>query len=324
MKHIFIINPIAGKGNYQHDIEKNINNYYAYKEIEYDIYITKYKGDAKRFVVSKCEEYVPYVFYSCGGDGTLHEVVNVACNYEHVCVGLIPCGTGNDFVRNFDNIANFKNIDAQIKGKSVNIDLIKIIDEYAVSVCNIGFDADAAFNMHKFKKIPFITGTGCYILSVLYCLLKSLGKNLHIELDDSEKISGRYLLSVIANGHSYGGGYKCAPLAIVNDEILDVCLVKNISRLKILSLLKSYKEGTHLEKDNIKKYITYRKCKKVKIKSDNPINLCIDGESYVYDEVDFEIVHNAFKFWVPKGSLVQNYLNINKEEKTNENTDCRG
>lgn len=313
MKHIFIINPIAGKGKYQHDIENNINNYLAYKDIEYDIYITKHKGDAKRFVISKCEEYVPYIFYSCGGDGTLHEVVNAACNYEHVNVGLIPCGTGNDFVRNFDNAINFENIDAQIKGESVSFDLIKIRDEYAVSVCNIGFDSDAAFNMHKFKKIPFINGTGCYILSVLYCLLKSLGKNLYIELDDREKISGKFLLCVVANGHSYGGGYKCAPQAKINDEIIDVCLVENISRLKILGFIKSYKVGTHLEKNNIKKYVMYRKCRNVKIKSDNPINLCIDGDSYIYDEADFQIVHNAFNFWVPKGTTVQNQEIISKE-----------
>jgi len=151
--------------------------------------------------------------------------------------------------------------------------------------------------------------------------MKSLGKNLCIELDGKEKIKGKFLLSVVANGHSYGGGYKCAPLAEINDEILDVCLVENISRLKILSLIKSYKVGTHLEKSNIKKYITYRKCKNVKIKSDNLINLCIDGEGYTYDEVDFEIVHNAFNFWLPKGATIQNHENImRKETKKNENT----
>lgn len=305
MNHIFIINPIAGKGKYQHDIENNINSFLKDKALDYDIYITKFKGDAKRFVIKKCEEYVPCTFYSCGGDGTLHEVVNVACNYNHVNVGLIPCGTGNDFVRNFENTMNFQNIEAQIQGESVHLDLIKINNEYAVSVCNVGFDADAAFSMHKFKKVPFITGTGCYILSVLYCLLKSLGKNLEVELDSGEKIKGKFLLGVVANGHSYGGGYKCAPLAEINDEVLDVCFVKTISRLKILGLIKSYKAGTHLENNNIRKYITYRKCKNVKIKSYSPINLCIDGESYIYDDVDFEVVHNAFNFWIPKGSEIQ-------------------
>ncbi len=316
MRHIFIINPVAGKGKYQHNIENNINDYLFNKDKDYEIYLTKYKGDAERFVLEKCEENIPCVFYSCGGDGTLHEVVNAACRYEHVYVGLIPCGTGNDFVRNFRNATNFEDIESQIQGGSVNLDLIKIKDEYAVSVCNIGFDADAAFNMHKFKKIPFINGNGYYILSVLYCLMKSLGKDLYIKFDDEEKIRGKFLLCVVANGHSYGGGYKCAPLARINDDIIDVCLVENISRLKILELIKSYKEGTHLEKINIKKYITYKKCKNVKIKSNKPINLCIDGESYIYDDVDFKIEHNALKFWVPKGTDIQR-RKLNKNANIN-------
>ncbi len=316
MKHIFIINPVAGKGKYQHNIEKNINSYLSDKDNDYEIYLTKYKGDAERFVSEKCKEYIPCVFYSCGGDGTLHEVVNVACRYEHVYVGLIPCGTGNDFVKNFSNVINFEDIKSQINGESVSLDLIKIRDEYAVSVCNIGFDADAAFNMHKFKQIPFINGNSCYILSVLYCLMKRLGKNLCIELDGAEKISGMFLLCVVANGHSYGGGYKCAPLAKIDDEIIDVCLVDNISRLKILGLIKSYKEGTHLDKGDINKYIKYKKCKNIKIKSNKPINLCIDGESYIYNDVDFEIAHNALKFWLPKGTAVQG-RKMNKNENIN-------
>lgn len=304
MTHIFIINPIAGKGKNQHDIIKNINDLYKDKNIEYEIYITKFKGDAKGFIVRKCEENVPYIFYACGGDGTLHEVINAACPFNHVIVGHIPCGTGNDFVKNFENEDNFNNINAQIQGESAYIDLIKVKDKYAASVCNVGIDADAAFNMHKFKKIPFITGTTCYILSVLYCLMKSIGKNLDVEFDNNYKIHGRFLLGVVANGHSYGGGYKCAPLANINDGILDVCLVENISRLKILNLLNSYKVGAHLDNENVKKYISYKKHKKVKIKSDRPINLCIDGEKYTYDELDFEIVNNALKFWIPYGSRI--------------------
>lgn len=305
MKHIFIINPIAGKGKYQHELKDNINNHFKNANLEYEIYTTKYKGDAKRFVLDKCEDMLPYIFYSCGGDGTLHEVINAACNNKHVSVGIIPCGSGNDFVKNFTNIDNFISIKSQTEGEAVLVDLIKAKDEYSISVCNIGFDADAAFNMHKFKKIPFIKGSTCYILSVLYCLLKPLGKKLHVTLDNSKEINETFLLAVIANGGFYGGGYNCAPKAEINDGIIDICFVKKISRLKILSLLKSYKQGTHLEDESLKNYITYEKCKNVKIKSDNSINLCIDGDSYIYDEIDFNIINNALNIWLPKGSVIE-------------------
>ena len=302
MKHIFVINPIAGNGKYQIELEKLIHNYFNGQKNRYEIYITKGKGDSKFYVEEKCKENIPYIFYACGGDGTLHEVINVACNYKHVSVGLIPCGSGNDFVRNFTSRDNFFDIDSQVNGNIVPIDLIKIEDEYVVSVCNIGFDADAAFNMHKFKKIPFISGSACYYLSVLYCLLKKLGKKLEIQFDDGQVISDNFLLSVVANGSYYGGGYKCAPYASVTDGLLDVCLVQKLSRFKILNLIDKYKIGEHLKNEKIRKICTYKKCKSVTIKSDVPINLCVDGESYIYNEVDLEVAEGVVNFSIPKNS----------------------
>ncbi|MDD4779715.1 MAG: YegS/Rv2252/BmrU family lipid kinase [Tissierellia bacterium] len=308
MKHIFIINPIAGKGNIQKEIINNINNLnLTHKEIEFEIYITKFKGDASNFVETKCKENIPYIFYACGGDGTLHEVINAACKYDHIVVGHIPCGTGNDFVRNFENKDNFNRIEEQIYGEAVYIDLIKVSDKYAASVCNIGLDADVAFNMHKFKRIPFVKGTASYILSILFCLFKKMGKNLTVQFEDGQVISGNYLLGVVANGNSYGGGYKCAPLASINDGILDICLVKKISRLKILNLLNVYKAGEHLNNEKISKYIFYKKNKNIKINSTSPIHLCIDGESYIYGDLEFKVIHNAIKFWVPRGTKIINF-----------------
>ena len=317
MRHIFIINPVAGNGKIQHRIANDIHSYLKNKKIKYEIYHTKFKGDIYKFVHDKCKDEIPTVFYACGGDGTLHEVVNCACTYSHVSIGVIPCGSGNDFVKNFDNEEFFHNIKAQVNGKSTSIDLIKTHDEYAISVCNIGFDADAASNMHKFKKIPFITGSGCYILSVFYCLSKKLGKNLKVITDDGFTINKTFLLGVIANGHSYGGGYKCAPEALVNDGIIDLCFISNMSRLRILSLIRSYKAGTHLKNEKLNKYITYKKCKSVKIVSREPINLCIDGENYSKSELDFKIIPKALNFWIPQGVKVQNEELMEKTVITN-------
>ncbi len=305
MRHIFIINPVAGKGRSQSEIASNINALLKNREIQYEIYYTRFKGDVKPFIDSKCMDKSPVVFYACGGDGTLHEVINAAVSYEHASVGVIPCGSGNDFVKNFNNHYLFGDIEAQVSGETVKIDMIKAQNEYAVSVCNIGFDADAAFNMHKFKKIPFITGSGCYILSVLYCLLKRLGKKLKVVLDDDYTFEGTFLLGVAANGHSYGGGYKCAPKALINDGVIDICFVNKMSRFKILGLIGSYKNGTHLENEKLKDFITYKKCKSLKIISQESINLCVDGENYIFEELDFEIIPESLNFRLPKGITIQ-------------------
>ena len=305
MRHIFLINPVAGNGKHQLNLVNDIHAELKDKKIEYEVYYTKCKGDVEHFLKNKCKDYVPSIFYACGGDGTLHEVINAAREFKHVSVGVIPCGSGNDFVKNFDFSDNFNKISAQFDGENVYLDLVKVNDKFAVSVCNIGLDADAAFNMHKFKKFPFLTGTSRYLLSVFYCLLKKLGKNLNVTIDDNLKLSGSFLLGVIANGHSYGGGYKCAPLAIINDGVMDLCFVDKISRFKIMNLIGNYKKGMHLVNPKIKKYITYHKCKHVKLSCNKPLNICIDGEDYIYKEVSVTVEKNALKFWLPKGAQIQ-------------------
>lgn len=303
MKHIFIINPIAGTGNVQEKLEKAIDQSLKNKEIDYEIYISKSKGDVEKFVDNKCKEYVQAVFYACGGDGTLHEVINGAKNHKHISIGVIPIGSGNDFVKNFSSNMNFSNINLQTQGQSIKLDLIKVNNIYATTVLNIGLDADVAFNMHKFKKIPFIKGATRYYLSIFYSLFSKLGKYVEIYVDD-QIIKDTFLIGVTANGQYYGGGYRCAPRAKLDDGILDLCFVKNISRPKILSLLGSYKKGEHLDNEKINKYITYIKISQAKIKFKKPTNVCMDGEKYIYDELDISVEKASLNFWLPKGVAI--------------------
>ncbi len=313
MKHIFIINPIAGSGKYQIELEKSIHKYFKNEKERYDVYITNGKGDSKHYIEEKCKENKPYTFYSCGGDGTLHEIINVAYKYKHVNVALIPCGSGNDFVKNFTNNNNFFDIASQVNGTVTSVDLVKVNDKYATSVCNIGFDADVAYNVDKFRKIPFISGPTRYFLSVLYCLVKKLGNFLEIKFDDGTIIKNDFLLSVAANGMFYGGGYKCAPYASINDDLIDVVLIDKVSRFKIINLIKKYKKGEHLIDEAIKKICTYKKCRELLIKSESFINICIDGESYSYDQINLKIEKEAVNFIIPEGSHLYEQSNLEGE-----------
>lgn len=304
MKHIFIINPIAGKGKYQKELEGSINQYFNNDKERYEIYITNGKGDGKRYVEQKCKENIQYTFYSCGGDGTLHEIINVAHKYKHVRVALIPCGSGNDFVKNFTNNNNFFDLDSLVNGTATSVDLIKVNDQYATSVCNIGFDADAAFNMDKFRKFPFISASSRYYLAVIYCLLKKLGNFLELKFDDGTIIKDNFLLCVAANGMFYGGGYKCAPYASINDDLIDVVLVDKVSRFKIMNLIEKYKRGEHLIDEDIKKICTYKKCRELNIKSKSNVNVCIDGEIYSNNEISLRVEKAVLNFVIPKGSQI--------------------
>ena len=74
---------------------------------------------------------------------------------------------------------------------------------------------------------------------MLYSLFGKLGKHIEVNTENGV-INGTFLIGVIANGQYYGGGYKCAPKAKVNDGLLDLCFVEKISRAKILNICLLY------------------------------------------------------------------------------------
>ncbi|MEG0296483.1 MAG: YegS/Rv2252/BmrU family lipid kinase [Clostridium sp.] len=312
-KHYFIVNPLAGKKDRTSEIQDKVESFFKiYKEKQYEIYVTKSKCDATRFVKEECYKNPNHslYFYSCGGDGTLNEVVNGAANYDNAIVSVIPYGSGNDFVRNFKDDVDFFDMDSILNGEVIDVDLIKVLDRYSVNICNVGFDAKVAHNMNMFKKLPLVSGEFSYNLSVLYCLLNTLSSKFKITLDDDKVFEDDFLLSAIANGKCYGGGYKGVPLAEISDGYIDICAIRTVSRFKLLSLLNLYKEGKHVGNEEVKKYVIYEKCKKVKIESEKYFTICIDGETYIDKSVEFNICEKKIKFLLPSNvnNIKENHL----------------
>ncbi|WP_066893258.1 diacylglycerol kinase family protein [Clostridium nigeriense] len=304
-KHFFIINPEAGKINISTKITKEIDNAFKKLNEEYKIHITKEKYDATAYTRSICEsEKGNLRFYACGGDGTLNEVINGLIGYKNASVSVIPYGTGNDFIKNFNSISGFYDLKKQIVSEETKIDLLKVNDKYSVNLCNVGFDAKVAENMNKFKRFPLINGQGAYTLSVFYSLFQKMYSKLDITIDNNELIHGDFLLCVIANGVAYGGGYKGAPLAKIDDGLIDVCLIKKVSRLKLIKLINIYKIGNHLDNDQIKEYFIYKKCKNITISSKNNFTTCIDGEIINENNIDISIDPQAVNFLVPHKDIV--------------------
>ena len=299
-KHFFVINPEAGKINVSDKISNDINEIFKDLYDEYRIYITKGKNDATNYVKNICEsEEGNLRFYACGGDGTLNEVINGIIGYENASVSVIPYGTGNDFVKNFESEINFYDITRHIKSETQEVDLLNVNGLYSVNLCNIGFDAKVAENMVKFKRFPFINGQGAYTLSIFYSLIHKMYNTLDIMIDNNELIHGDFLLCAIANGKSYGGGYIGAPLAEVNDGLIDLCIIKKVSRVKLVKLIKFYKEGKHLESDELRDYIIYKKCKSINVRSKEKFTICVDGEIFIHDNLSIFLENKAIKFLIP-------------------------
>ena len=314
MKNYFILNPAAGQGSRIKDLELNISDASHIHNADVEIYFTKNPGDAKAFVEKCCISGEKQRFIACGGDGTLSEVLNGAINCENAEIGVVPIGTGNDFCRNFNRDCSFNDVVAQLNGESVNCDAIRYTAVengktkvgYCVNMFNIGFDCNVADMTANMKKKPFISGSLAYFISILVNLAKKKGAELKIEMDGKIIHDGKLLLTSIANGCFCGGGIKSNPLACVQDGLINVNIVKDVSRIKFLKLLPHYMKGNFLQIKNIENVVSSPKCKNIKVTPyDRLLKLCIDGEITTVSKVEFEIVPNAFKFVLPSSKVME-------------------
>lgn len=297
MRYVFYINPTAGKGDTQEDIINSIKNYFADKTDEFKIHITKEKGDAKKLARQEAETGDNIRMFACGGEGTVFEVLNGITHYNNVELGVIPCGSANDFLKFFESRDNFLNISDQIDGETVEMDLIKAGDNYCLNGCSVGMDAVVGRDMSIFKNWPLVSGTLAYNLAIVKTFLGKLGIAADISVDGEAPQRKTCLFAVIANAPYYGGGFKGAPDAVPFDNKLDFTLVDNISKLKILKFLGIYKKGAHRKLD----CCTLRNCKSMEFTSDKPIPVNLDGEIIETTNMKFELVKSAVKFVIPKG-----------------------
>lgn len=303
MIYHFILNPKSGRPRSQKNMEDIIKAAARKRQLSYHIYYTTCPGDATEYVASMVRISNERQRFICiGGDGTLSEIVNSAPNNPNVEFGVVPYGSGNDFVRNFKNKKLFHSIDAQIDGETVSLDLIKYNDAHSVNMINIGFDCAAAREAAKLKRHKFITPKFSYTLGVAKVFFRKIGTQMRIIFDDGEVWDDVFTLTAIGNGKFCGGGYCAAPLADMQDGELEICAINKISRLTLLKLIKSYKNGTYLENPKAMKYINYKRVSHFKMEFNHPVAICIDGEIKGAKTIDFTVEKNAFNFVIPKGS----------------------
>ena len=303
MKHHFIINPAAGKGKCVATIIEKIKSACSALGIEPDIYYTKSVGDGTDYVgrAVSASDSSEHRFYACGGDGTLCEVVNGVMKLERrdgISVGVVPSGTGNDFVRNFTDTDRFFDISAQLSATTMKSDIIACNDMYAVNMVNIGFDCEVVCKKEDMQKNKIIPSKLAYIVGLVVTLIRKPGVKAHISYDGEPEIEKDMLLMTYANGEFCGGGFHSNPLARINNGRIDALAVNDLSRTKFVSIVGSYKKGTHLKYTNL---LANRKAERVDIRFIGPTNVSVDGEIVVFENLSLRAVKDAIDFLVPDG-----------------------
>lgn len=296
---MFIVNPAAGKKNPAETVTPMIRAYMDKKQIPYVCHITKRAGHATELARQEIEKGGDLRIYAVGGDGTFRETVAAAAGNPQVEVGVFPCGSGDDYIRNFASKEAFLKVEKQLSGKSRPVDLMETDYGLTVNVGCLGLDAKVAYHMAKYKRIPFLPGSMAYNLALLQSLFGRLGNSLQVTVDGERYLEGKFVFALSANGGWYGGGYYAAPEALVDDGFMEIVLVRVPKLWKIPKMVSLYKKGLHMEAPEFRGLLEYCRAKEIQVKSAREAYATFDGECVRTKHMHCEILPGALRFIIP-------------------------
>ncbi len=293
LSFLFIVNPVAGKGNGDKIIpliEEVMKEYHC----TYEIRKTEKVGEGKR-IAEEARHTDFSTIVSVGGDGTLHEVINGMVGSKQK-LGIIPAGTGNDFARTLNLPRDIReSIESLVKGNSMMIDLGKINKEYFINISSIGLDALIADETNRIKK--YFSSTYSYVIGTIKSLINFKSFKTKLVIDDAiyeEEI----MLAAVCNGSYYGGGMKISPKSSFSDGEFDICIVRKMPKLKLLFLLPTIFKGNHVKFKEVKFY----KGKNIEFLMENgkkKEKINADGEILDLYPIQFEMINNAIEVVIP-------------------------
>ena len=310
MKHIFIINPNAGREDSSADVQQQITRYAeAHAGFDFLTYITTAPADATRFADRWCSEHPdqPVRLYACGGDGTLNEVVAGAIGHPSAQVSCFPCGSGNDYIKYYGSMADFTDLPRLVEGVPHPVDVMRITLpgtdhlRYSINICNFGFDAMVCKTGNDVRRAPIIGGSRSYTTGIIKSIFTSRSNYVRMFVDGQPFFDGKMLLCTLGNGRYNGGKYMCAPLSINDDGLLEVNLFRRMTLVKFASLIDDYSRGTHINRPDVKHLMLYRQATTVDIESPKPFWLVIDGEMLHASRYHVENLRHAITFVSPAG-----------------------
>ena len=301
MKHLFIINPAAGKRDSTVQVAAGIRAVCAGRALDYEILTTEYPRHAAELVREKAAEYAGRQLrvYACGGDGTLNEVAHGAAGLDHVSISHYPCGSGNDFIKLFGaDCQSFRSLENLIDGKEIELDYIESDCGVCFNVLSVGVDARIANGMQKYKRIPLLHGSMAYHASTVENVLRGLHEPYEVEID-GKPCSGEYTLILAGNGRFYGGGYNPVPEADPTDGKLEVLLIDAVDLLTVMKVIGAYKKGLHRRYPQYIKHLQAREIS-IRHRDGKDLTVNLDGEIVKSPAVSLRVAARKLRFVIPK------------------------
>ncbi len=278
---VLIFNPTAGSGLAE-KTEQTLAEELTRLGVEWKALRTEYPGHATALAkeAAACADTV----VSVGGDGTAYEVASGLMG-TGVPMGIIPAGTGNDFVKSVgiptEPLAALRHV---LEKPARPVDIATINDRAFLNVCGTGFDVLVLDCAEKFKQR--MNGLLPYMLGLLQAIIRSKPAHLRLRVDGGAVQEVDALICSVANGQYIGGGIPICPVARPDDGKLDLVLLKHRARWQ----LPFYLPGLMMKRVLNFKITTHLLCREVEIESPG-MRVQVDGEISEMDRALVRIHH---------------------------------
>ena len=305
MKKIyFIVNPKARNG-YCMTIWKKVETELKSKQLAYLAFFTEYPGHAKVLAHQIAKKNpAQTTIVAVGGDGTVHEVMNGIIHFNHITLGFIPGGSGNDFSRGFqipsDPEEALKMIIRLLYNEASSLDIGKVTmqdktNHFFINNMGAGFDALISYEVNLSPVKGLLNKLSLGRLVYVYFLLKKLftykTSTIDLSIDGQSHIFEHTWFVTVSNQPYYGGGMKIAPGAKPDDGLFDITVVHKLSRFKLLMVFISVFWGKHIHFKEVKTF----KEQDISIQPATPLFVHADGEHIGYTPLMLKLQPYALK-----------------------------
>jgi diacylglycerol kinase (ATP) len=296
-----ILNPSSGRERGPEYIER-LSATLRRKFDEVEMSVTTGDGDAEqaaaRAVADDCE-----ALFVAGGDGTLNETMNglaAAGALDRITVGVIPFGTGNDFATALGIPAEIDEaLDTLLEGRELRADLGQVNGRVFVNTSGGGFIAEVS--VAATPQLKSVAGRLAYLIGGAQALIEFEPVQAVISLQPgNQRIAHGLYAFAVCNSRLIGGGRLIAPAAIINDGLLDVCLIQEMSALEFVALARKVADGDHVTDERV----TYLQASAVRIELAREVKVNTDGEVFEGRRCEYSVLPQAARFLAGEGAFV--------------------
>ncbi len=285
---VFIVNPVAGSGSakkYNTILQEKIKQYKISAELVY----TERKGHATELANQFAEQGFRY-FIGVGGDGTINEIAKAIIDKKDTVLGIIPAGTGNDFIQilGFPDRFEDKHWDTFFAQNIIAMDVGSVNGLHFLNGMGLGFDAEVAAQNYSDADTIKQGGKNKYIWHIVKTLLFFREKRMTV-LSNGKKNETDCFINTISIGRRFAGGFFLTPKAIANDGLLDVCSIKQLSLGQRFKILLKVPKGTHVNDEKVNYYQTNR----IELEFSGDVPFHVDGELNFASKFDVTVLPAA-------------------------------